>query len=147
VTKHIIVFTITLIVFLSIVTFVNAGSKSCTKQDAIESEKLAANAKNWAQLYRLYQRYHQCDDGAIAEGFSESISVILSEKWDQNDKLLRITQKDKKFEIFILKHIDETVPSDRIQTINKLASDSCSRSAKALCNGICKRINEFQKTK
>jgi hypothetical protein len=138
--KHIL---LAMIVFLllSNLSLADTGLTVCTKKDALKADELASTAANWEQLYGLYRRYHQCDDGAIAEGFSESVSILLSKHWRGIDKLLGLTKKDDNFEIFILNHIDETVPMQRLLSIANLATNKCPSSAKTLCEKISKRIN------
>jgi len=116
---------------------------TCSKKDAIKAEELAAKATNWNQLYKLYKRYHQCDDGAIAEGFSESVSIILSQSWGQLKDLLPLIQKDARFETFVLNHLDETLPEERIELIGNLATNSCPDSARNLCDNILRRLKQF----
>lgn len=118
-------------------------SKTCSKRDEIHVERLAAKVTNWNQLHKLYKRYHQCDDGAIAEGFSESISIILSQSWGQLGSLQLIINKDTSFETFILNHLDETLPEERLQMIEKLARNSCPGSARKLCDNILKRLKQI----
>ena len=134
------------IVLLSNVSLANDGLKVCTKKDAINVEKLAAIAANWDQLYKLYRSYNQCDDGAIAEGFSESVSVLLSQSWHNLDKLINIIQNDANFEIFVLNHLDESIPEERLHTIANLAINKCSgKDNNILCEKIRQRINEIEK--
>lgn len=124
------------------VSFADA-SKPCSKKDEIYIERLAAKVTNWNQLHKLYKRYHQCDDGAIAEGFSESVSIILSQSWEQLGSLQRIIQKDASFETFILNHLDESLPEERLQSIENLARNSCPGSARKLCDNIIKRLKQI----
>ncbi len=129
------------IVISANISFADAP-KICCKKDEIKVEELAAKATNWKQLYKLYKRYHQCDDGGIAEGFSESVSLMLSQSWSQINNLLPIIQKDAKFEAFVLKHLDETVPEERLHSIENLATNSCPDSAKKLCGKILRRLKQ-----
>ena len=124
------------------VSFADA-SKPCSKKDEIYVERLAAKVTNWKELHKLYKRYHQCDDGAIAEGFSESVSIILSQSWGQLGSLQLIIQKDASFETFILNHLDETLPEERLQSIGNLARNSCPVSAIKLCDNILKRLKQI----
>lgn len=117
--------------------------KICSSEDAKKAEELAGVATNWGDLYDLYRNYHQCDDGAIAEGFSESVTILLSRSWDQVDKLNYIVQKDNNFGLFVLKHIDETVPEGRIHEIADSATNRCASNAKILCAKILTRIKEL----
>ena len=124
------------------VSFADA-SKPCSKKDEIDVERLAAKATSWNQLHKLYRRYHQCDDGAIGEGFSESVSIILSQSWGQLRSLQLIIQKDASFETFVLNHLDETLPEERLLSIENLARKSCPDSAKKLCDNIIKRLKQI----
>jgi len=142
--KYIQIFFVMAFVSLLSSTLFSADTvESCSKKDAQKAEELADTAKSWDDLYRLYKRYHQCDDGAIAEGFSESVSILLSHSWEQIDKLNKIVVKDNKFKLFVLKHIDETVPQERLQEIAYLATNKCSSATKSLCEKIRKRVNEL----
>lgn len=136
-----------LFTIICVVISVNISSADtsmiCSKKDAIKAEELAAKATTWNQLHKLYKRYHQCDDGAIAEGFSESVSIILSQSWGQIKNLLPIIQKDARFETFVLYHLDETLPEERLQLIGNLATNSCPDSARNLCGKILRKLKQF----
>jgi len=108
----------------------------CTKRDADKAEDVADKAKNWDELYKSYKLYRHCDDGAIGEGFSESVTTLLANSWSKITKLNKIVQKDKGFEVFVLKHIDETVPEERLGRIATLAANECPSSTKKLCGKI-----------
>lgn len=58
--------------------------KVCSLAEAKAAETVAASIYSWKKLYFVFQKYGHCDDGAIGEGFSESISVLMTE----NGKLL-----------------------------------------------------------
>lgn len=124
------------------ITFAD-DSKPCSKKDEIYIERMAAKVTNWNQLHKLYKRYHQCDDGAIAEGFSESVSIILSQSWGQLGSLQLIIKKDASFETFVLNHLDETLPEERLQSIENLARNSCPGSARKLCDNILIKLKQI----
>ncbi len=56
------------------------AAASCDPERAREAEEVAATAQSWRQLHEMLSRFAACDDGAIAEGFSESVTVLLAEK-------------------------------------------------------------------
>ena len=58
-------------------------AKECTKQEAIESELTSAYIKTWQELESHFIKYAHCDDGAIAEGYSESVSTLMGTKWSE----------------------------------------------------------------
>lgn len=71
--------------------------------------------------------------GAIGEGFSESISVLLTEQWKSIDQFVRLSKKDSAFRWFVIRHLDETVPADRLQKIKFNAESNCIKSAQNVC--------------
>ncbi len=122
-----------LITFLSVSTYVQA---ECSKDDAMQAEAKAAQLKDWNDVYESYKRYSHCDDGAIAEGSSESVSQLLGKKWDQLSNLEKIIKKDKKFKDFVIKHVDQTIADDvRVEILNN-TSKHCPSKSTALCRKI-----------
>jgi hypothetical protein len=73
----------------------DAATKKCTKTEAMEAEKEADSLKDWDQVYRSYKRFSQCDDGAIVEGYSESITKLLAEDWKSSNRLLVLTNRSR----------------------------------------------------
>ena len=116
----------------------DAPSKKCTKAEAMEAEKDADSLTDWDQVYRSYKRFSQCDDGAIAEGYSESITKLLTEDWRSSNRLLVLTNRSRTFRLFVLKHIDETVPGDRLASIANNARSACPAGGRNLCLLIAK---------
>jgi len=116
----------------------DAATKKCTKAEAMEAEKEADSLKDWDQVYRSYKRFSQCDDGAIAEGYSESITKLLAEDWKNSNRLLVLTSRSRIFRRFVLKHIDETVPGDRLASIANNARSECPAESRNLCLSIAK---------
>ena len=121
------------LVFSSLVLAV----EECTKKEAIEAETTASTIKSWRELESHFSRYGHCDDGAIAEGYSESVSFLMENKWSEflNYKM------DKPFIIFVKKHVDETWEINRFNAVVKLASENCNESKKKICNAIIKGSN------
>ena len=102
----------------------------------MEAENEAGSLKDWDQIYRAYRRFSQCDDGAIAEGDSDSVTKLLADDWKDFNRLLRLTNRSRGFRGFVVKHIDETVPADRLAKIAKNARSGCSAAGRNLCLSI-----------
>jgi hypothetical protein len=113
---------------------------SCGAERAQQAEQVAASAQSWRQLHDMFSRFATCDDGAIAEGFSESVTVLLAEKWDQLPELSSIAASDSTFETFVVRHIDESAPQERLSRIAALASQQCRPDFVALCQRIRSQI-------
>ena len=108
----------------------------CNREDAQAAEAIVAVAKSWRQLHQQFERYAYCDDGAIAEGFSESITLLLAERWGTVWQLEPMVASDPAFRKFIIRHIDETVPAERLKRIAKNAGKRCPRKFKNFCHDI-----------
>jgi hypothetical protein len=116
----------------------NQATKKCTKAAAMEAEQEASSLSNWQHIYRSYRRFSQCDDGAIAEGYSESITKLLSDDWKSFNQLVLLTNRSRGFRRFVLRHIDDTVPADRLANIAKNVRSDCTAKDQGLCRSIAK---------
>jgi hypothetical protein len=114
----------------------HADSRICAKNEAKAAETVAATARSWEQLYQQFKSYAHCDDGAIAEGFSESVTLLLAEHWREIRQLEARLKPDPTFREFVIRHIDETVPVERLKRITENSNKHCPRSLKALCRDI-----------
>jgi hypothetical protein len=110
--------------------------KTCTWEDAKSAEAIAATAKTWKQLHQQFERYGHCDDGAIGEGFSEAVTRLLAEQWGSLRSLEAIGASNPAFRKFVMRHIDTTVPTERLSRIAKNAVTRCPSRLKVLCNDI-----------
>jgi len=116
----------------------DAAAKKCTQAEATQAEKEADSLKDWDQVYRAYKRFSYCDDGAIAEGYSDSVTKLLADDWKSFNRLLVLTNRNSDFRDFVLKHIDESVPGDRLAKIANNARSECPARGKNLCASIAK---------
>ena len=119
----------------------NPDREKCSQAEARAAEDVVGRLKSWASVHDAYIRFAHCDDGSIGQGFSESISVLLSTRWDRLGDLRRVTKKDRDFESFVIRHIDLTVPVERLKVIAKKAQQQCGKG-EPLCERIAKRANE-----
>lgn len=117
-----------------------ADKKFCTKEEAQSAEAVAATADSWEQLKERIDRYSHCDDGAIAEGFSESVSRLLADQWRDIRQLDEIVRTQSAFRMFVLRHIDETVPKERLERIGENARERCPHGLEGLCRKIESRV-------
>jgi hypothetical protein len=112
----------------------------CSEKEAITAQKEAKNIKDWDTLYDSFKRFAACDDGAIAEEYSDSISYLLVHEWTSLDVLGKFTSTDKNFEQFVLRHIDMTIPVDTLETIGENARLRCASKLLQLCGSIESRV-------
>jgi hypothetical protein len=113
----------------------------CSPTAERSAEDQVGRLKSWTEVYDAYLRFRHCDDGSIGQGFSESITTLLAERWDRFDDLARLAAKEEKFEAFVIRHIDLTVPVERLEIIVKRAQQQCG-AVRSICERIAKRASE-----
>ena len=117
---------------------------ACTIEQAKNAEEHASTIRSWKALYQSFIKYHECDDGAIGEGFSDSVVRLLINDWSNIDYLQKIVDKNPSFESFVLRHIDELMSPVQLTKIDDLAQNSCPKRAKHICVKIEMRINRVK---
>src|SRR5271157_3992972 len=140
------IFICSLIMLLATYVFaLDSGKKPCTVQEAIQAEEQASSLKSWDEVYEAYRNFSHCDDGAISEGYSDSISRLLSEEWRSTNRLNQLISNDGNFERFVLKHIDELMSPSQTAMIRENTEKKCPLHAKPLCQVISLRIKDVDK--
>lgn len=132
---------IMLVLILSFITSAfaeDSASNKCTQSEAKQAEKEVDSLKDWDQVYRSYKRFSQCDDGAIAEGYSDVVTKLLANDWKSFDRLVALTNSNKGFRRFVLKHIDESVSGDVLAKIANYARSECPAGGEHLCPSIAR---------
>lgn len=108
----------------------------CTKQKAIDADKDLDRLTDWTAVYRTFRLYRQCDDGAVAEGYSDAVAKLLVNRWQTLRDLAMLSRQHPEFERFVLWHIDTTTGLKNAQTIIANARNRCPADLKALCGRL-----------
>jgi hypothetical protein len=111
-------------------------AKDCTREEAISAEDIAVRLTNWKETHSAFERFSHCDDGAIAEGFTDSIVHLLTKHWKTLHQAAAIERKDPAFRDFILRHINDTADSSDLKRVAHLARTQCPRRQNSLCAAI-----------
>ncbi|OOG52990.1 hypothetical protein B0E48_16795 [Rhodanobacter sp. C03] len=124
-----------LILFLlSVSAPLHAGG--CTSTQAKAADNASGSWRSWPSIFAAYQRYGQCDDGAVGEGFSDSIVHLLASNWGKLNQAQPLIARQPAFQAFIIRHIDASADSDELQNVQRYATHSCPPSATGLCRQI-----------
>jgi hypothetical protein len=127
-----------LLILVSALTWplwVNAADQ-CGTAEAIRAEATTDQLKTWPEIYAGFSRYHRCDDGGIAEGFSEAVVHQLASDWGSLAQGAAIMRKHTGFRRFVLRHIDATTNDDDLERIRQLSSADCPRDIEDICRDI-----------
>jgi|HubBroStandDraft_2_1064218.scaffolds.fasta_scaffold445525_2 hypothetical protein len=126
--------------------FVFTPTYASTATCPLSKERAAGDAidflGNWQRIYEVYKKYRTCDDGYIAEGFSDGVSTLLAKHWDATPRLLAFTHTDRDFEQFVLRHVDATVAEDQPRLILDNARHQCPNGALVFCKALEQKAAE-----
>ena len=70
-----------------------------------------------ADAYTSYKKFARCDDASIGQEYSDKIAQLLSDKWSKVAELDRLAARDKGFERFVLRHVDELTTDEHAKKI------------------------------
>ena len=141
--RHLIVVAVSV---FNIAACAQAAEKACTQEEAIQAETASSTLKDWDSVYRASKRFAHCDDGAISEGYSDSIARLLARNWDDIGKASALMANDKEFERFILRHIDELMSPVQEKVIEDNARTSCPKGVDRLCKLIESRLHDVDRS-
>ena len=110
----------------------------CSDADSKKAETEAETLRTWDSLYKSYSLYRNCDDGAIAEGYSESVARILVGHWITLLRLAELAKKDGNFWGFVLRHVDATDGDGDLQKIKLKATRQCPAGLRGTCHDLAK---------
>jgi hypothetical protein len=92
--------------------------------------------RDWKILQAHFRMYGQCDDGPIAEGYSDNVVTLLAHNWNFFSELARLARSDSTFLQFVLTHIDATAATEDLQTVQRNALAACPAGNAELCRRI-----------
>jgi hypothetical protein len=114
----------------------------CT-QAAASAAETQPRPQTWARLYVTFGRYGQCDDGSVAEAWSDFVATLLAEHWEALPELHALAVAHSSFKKFVLRHLDETINQDQAEAIAHHAQRNCPVKSRALCDQIWVRVSAF----
>ena len=110
----------------------------CSHAAAEKADYEASRVRSWDKLYHSYLRYSGCDDGSIAEGYSDSVVRLFAHHWDTLSLALPLFRADAGFHRFVLRHIDSTTKDDDLKLTRENAIHSCPIGGNEECIEIRK---------
>ena len=132
-----------MVIELLIGNSVEAAATLCSQEDAIKAETKASTLRSWHAVFNSYQNYNQCDDGAVSEGYSNSIALLLANDWSRIAELTNIFAAHPKFRHFVLHHVDELMSQDQAKLIQNNATSHCPKTSSRFCAALVKRLAEI----
>jgi hypothetical protein len=122
------------LVFLFAATPVFAQDKACTPAEAANAEKAIDRVVNWDQLYKVYKEFRHCDQGPVAEVYTEALLRCLVE-WKKVDGLANPMTQDKEYNAFVMRHLRSAGPEDQ-KSVYSRAKMSCPKGLDDWCTSL-----------
>jgi hypothetical protein len=120
----------------------SGAEKICSQPMEIKALDVAGTIREWDALFKAYSDFKQCDDGAIAEGFTESVVKMLADDWKSISKLAALVKRDRRFLDFVYRHINESAdPNDLEKILVNVKSIGCKNITQSICKGIKQRAS------
>lgn len=113
-----------------------ANACQCSALEAQTAERTSATLTSWQSIYAAHTRFGHCDDGAIAEGFTESVVHLLAARWSSLHEAQSLIAQDPSFQQFIIRHINASADTAELNRVAAMASQQCPVSATHLCKQI-----------
>jgi hypothetical protein len=115
------------------------GQRVCTPEAAEEADNSLDGLNDWHRVYESFKRYAHCDDGAIAQGYSDKIAHLLADRWVSVEELFHLWRAHPRFGRFVLSHLDELMSPDQAKTIAENARRRCPPDSKKYCLSLERR--------
>ena len=102
----------------------------------VQDEHRAPSKATWKRLAGLIVTYQACDDGALAEGFSDSVCHWLAIHWDRVAEVIANCRNQRDGCRLALRHIDASCGADDLKAVLQHASTKCPKNATRVCSEI-----------
>jgi hypothetical protein len=112
-----------------------AAKNTCSNDMSFRADaSLESAAGAWGSLLNHWRAYRSCDDGGVAEGYSDAVVVLLAHRWDQFDAFASLSKRNPAFRRWAIGHIDATTSNDDLKkVVHNAASCTGSATKKHLC--------------
>jgi hypothetical protein len=122
-----------------------ADKKQCSLEEARSAEEGIDRLRSWADLQQAFKRFGHCDDGHIAEGYSDRVVEMLATQWKTLLQLNALVSASPEFGEFVIRHVDESALWSSAQIAERNAKTRCPKQATALCSRIANRVDELRR--
>src|SRR3954453_12637619 len=129
----------TLMSFVSVPSNAGANNACSTAMYKRADASLVSAAVDWVSLMRHQKTFVSCDDGALAEGYSDAVVTRLAHRWDQFDAFVRLSARNPAFRRWAIQHIDASASTDDLmRVVGNAGRFTGNPKAKALCREIAR---------
>jgi len=110
----------------------HAADKACTRSDIANAQRSIDAVVTWPQLRKAWADYHQCDNGEIADLYTDAL-LRLAVAWKNADQLAADAGKDAGYKAFVVEHLKSPAAKDDLPSIRGRLKSSCPKGDDAFC--------------
>jgi hypothetical protein len=130
------------LIFALLISPAFAEGAACTLSDQHWLSKELPRLKAWDAIHESFRKFTpQCDDGFIAEGYTDAIVVLLSHHWSSLPELVAISKRDSNFIKFVVRHINASADPDDLKQLLSQVANQCPPENKEICVRIHSATN------
>jgi hypothetical protein len=119
------------------------AADTCTQKQGFIAEAAVDGLNTWEKVARGRAQFSNCDDGGVAEGFSDAVARLFAHHWADIPALVSLIHTQPGLEPFVLAHLNESDDYDDLKAIRVLASHQCPATAASRCVKLVKRIDSL----
>jgi len=139
--NRIIAITLSFLCSILAVQVAYAQNRPCADLEVRRSLDEGDRLRTWDALYNSYKTFGRCDDGALGEGYSESVARILADHWNTLPRFVQLAAQNVAFRAFVIRHLDATLNMDDVVKIKHDAQTHCPSGLRKTCNDMVKQAN------
>jgi hypothetical protein len=98
---------------------------------------LVRAAGGWRSLSRHQRTFVSCDDGALAEGYSDAVVSLLADRWGEFSTFVALSERNPAFRRWAIRHIDGTASTDDLEKVVRNAA-RCAGTVKT--KNLCGKV-------
>ena len=129
---------------LTIAAGFGASSSQATLQNtcSIDLEmradaSLAQASASWRALLKHQRTFVLCDDGYLAEGYSNAVVALFAHQWDQFADFVVLSERHPAFGRWAIRHVDATATDDELTRVMRNAKNCVGNvTTKSVCAAV-----------
>ena len=113
----------------------HSADKVCSRSDIANAQRAIDAVVTWPQLRKAWADYRQCDNGEIAELYTDAL-LRLAVAWKNADQLASDAGKDAGYKAFVVEHLKSPAAKDDLPSIKGRLKSSCPKGSDAFCTEL-----------
>lgn len=115
-----------------------APQRTCSiDMDKRADASLTMASASWSSLLKHQRTFAACDDGYLAEGYSNAVVGLFAHRWDHFGEYVALSERHPAFGLWAVRHIDATATDDELRSVMRNAANCIGDvKTKAVCKAV-----------